>query len=60
MGVRTLQDVGDLMVQDETPAEVEDLQWYKRPLLGDPQNVVQLENFAPLKATRYKKIVAVT
>lgn len=53
VGVRTLQDIGDLVVEDEGVNEAEEMKWNRRPLLGDFQNVVQLENFAPLKAKRF-------
>lgn len=51
VGVRTLHDIENLVVEDASAQEVEDLKWYKRPLLND--QVVQLENFAPLKSKRY-------
>lgn len=57
MGVRTLQELGDLVAEDDaTLKEAEDLKWYKRPLLND--QVVQLENFAPLKARRYAFLIS--
>ena len=49
--MRTISEIGDLVVEDESVREVEDLKWYKRPLMNE--QVVQLENFAPLKAKRY-------
>jgi hypothetical protein len=49
--VRTLHEISDLVVEDESVQEAEDLKWNKRPLMND--QVVQLENFAPLKAKRY-------
>ncbi len=50
-GVRTLREIGDLIVEDEGAAEIEDTKWYKRPLLGE--QLIFLESFAPLKAKRF-------
>jgi hypothetical protein len=51
VGVRTLSEISDLVVEDESVKEVEDLKWYKRTLMNDA--IVHLESFAPLKAKRY-------